>query len=67
MLNFWPFRSRHAAAEWREHDVIFKVTTIDGEIVDAGYLMKRRGPDGLWQYRRMTPDEERELISELAW
>jgi hypothetical protein len=34
-----------------------RVKLVDGTTTRSPYLMRRRGPDGSWQYRRMTEEE----------
>jgi hypothetical protein len=48
------------AAEWEPYVRLLwtRVQLIDGTTTRALYLMKRLGPDGNWQYRRMTDEEQ---------
>lgn len=41
--------------------------TIDGERVKSLYVMRRRAPDGSWQYRSQTKEEAKDFAKEMAW
>jgi len=51
--------------EWMEVECIFRKTLIDGSRA-SGPLMRRK-MRGIWQYRKMTGDEEEEFVSRRAW
>lgn len=47
------------SAEWEPYIrfVFTRVTLVDESTTRSVYLMRRRAPDGGWQFRRMTDDE----------
>jgi hypothetical protein len=64
-----------AAATWwmsscRPHEwhwvMVFRRRDIEGAIV-SGDVMRRRAPDGTWQYRKPTPAEWAERQQDNAW
>ena len=54
------------AAEWHAHSAVRSVRSIDGESL-VGLAMRRLGPDGEWQYRRATAQEEADHVASTAW
>lgn len=60
--------------EWESHSLLLpfswsfsRLKTIDGEPIKTPYVMRRRGPDGKWQYRFQTETEALERAKNWAW
>ena len=51
---------------WTQHTRLWPVTLNDGTRA-FGPLMRRRGSDGRWEYRRMTEAEQSDYVSADAW
>ena len=51
-------------AEWQPNIRAFctSVTVIDGTVTRSKYLMRRLGPNGKWQYRKMASEERARYI-----
>ena len=46
-------------SEWWKHWAFWPVVSMTGDRI-SGMVMRRRAPDGTWQYRKMTEAEDYE-------
>lgn len=54
------FGREHSPMKWWDYDLWpWKIARlVDGSDQRGGHVMRRRGPDGSWQYRRPTEEED---------
>lgn len=52
---------------WEPYMPLLPVTLISGEKSGKRPVMRRKKPDGSWEYRACTPEEEAEWVSQDAW
>lgn len=60
--------------EWESHFLLqialplfWRPKTIDGQPIKTPYVMRRRTPDGTWQYRLETEEEAAERFRDWIW
>lgn len=60
-------RDTDAAMVWRLHEFFFVPVRIEGRLVWAGPVMRRRKQSGAWEYRALTESEQSDFTSRDAW
>lgn len=60
MVVYLNYNDRNRRTEWHPHDPMF--SPIPGE-----KIVMRRWHNGKWEYRKITPEEEAEYMSQTVW